>query len=159
MNIYPLFEIEGCPSWGPGPVYGRGSKTQMLLWLENKCCRIEAWQSCPNQGRHFSREEEDQGQVGGQTSWGRMSDHDRHPLIQSEGPFWKFTCPTLQLAPPCCIRSWCSLVCGHPPSMGWMYQSHPVKPTPKGSDSKTMPQEDDGLPITQHQARNTSWGG
>ena len=34
----------------------------------------------------------------------------------------------------------------------------PVKPTPRGSDSKTMPQEDDGLAITQHQARKTSLG-
>ena len=34
----------------------------------------------------------------------------------------------------------------------------PVKPTPKGSDSKTTPQEDDGLVITQHQARKTSLG-
>ena len=34
----------------------------------------------------------------------------------------------------------------------------PVKPTPRGSDSKTMPQEDDGLVITQHQARKTSLG-
>ena len=33
----------------------------------------------------------------------------------------------------------------------------PVKPTP-GSDSKTMPQEDDGLTITQCQARKTSLG-
>ena len=34
----------------------------------------------------------------------------------------------------------------------------PVKPTPRGSDSKTMPQEDDGLAITQCQARKTSLG-
>ena len=34
----------------------------------------------------------------------------------------------------------------------------PVKPTPRGSDSKKMPQEDDGLAITQHQARKTSFG-
>ena len=33
-----------------------------------------------------------------------------------------------------------------------------VKPTPKGIDSNTMPQEDDGLVITQHQARKTSLG-
>ena len=33
----------------------------------------------------------------------------------------------------------------------------PVKPT-GGSDSKTVPQEDDGLVITQHQARKTSLG-
>ena len=34
----------------------------------------------------------------------------------------------------------------------------PVKPTPEGSDSKTIPQEDDGLVITQHQARESSLG-
>ena len=34
----------------------------------------------------------------------------------------------------------------------------PVKPNPRGSDSKRMPQEDDGLVITQHQARKTSLG-
>ena len=34
----------------------------------------------------------------------------------------------------------------------------PVKPTPRGSDSKTMPQEDNGLVITQCQARRTSLG-
>ena len=34
----------------------------------------------------------------------------------------------------------------------------PVKPTPRGSDSKTTSQEDDGLVITQHQARKTSLG-
>ena len=35
----------------------------------------------------------------------------------------------------------------------------PVKPTAKGSDSKTVPEEVDGLAITQHQARKTSLGG
>ena len=33
----------------------------------------------------------------------------------------------------------------------------PVKPTPGGSDSKTMPQEDNGLAITQHQAGRLPW--
>ena len=42
--------------------------------------------------------------------------------------------------------------------MGWMYQPHPVKPTPRGNDSKTKPLEDDGLAITQHKARKTSLG-
>ena len=32
----------------------------------------------------------------------------------------------------------------------------PAKSNPKGSDSETMPQEDNGLAITQHQARKTS---
>ena len=34
----------------------------------------------------------------------------------------------------------------------------PVNPTPKGSDSKTIPQEDDGLASTQCQARKTPLG-
>ena len=33
-----------------------------------------------------------------------------------------------------------------------------VKPTPKGSDSKNMPQEKSGLVITHHQASKTSLG-
>ena len=56
------------------------------------------------------------------------------------------------------FRCWCSLVCWCLLSMGWMFQSHPVKPTPKGSDNKTMPQEDDGLVITLHQTRKTPLG-
>ena len=34
----------------------------------------------------------------------------------------------------------------------------PVKPTPEGSDSETMAREDNGLVISQHQARKTSLG-
>ena len=34
----------------------------------------------------------------------------------------------------------------------------PVKPTPKGNESKTMPQEGNGLVITKCQARKTSLG-
>ena len=40
------------------PVYSRGSETETVLWLENRCCRIEAWQSCLSQGRFLSREKE-----------------------------------------------------------------------------------------------------
>ena len=117
--------IEGHPSRGPGPVYGRGSKTKMVLWPENRCHRIEAWWTHPSQGRCLSREEEDQGQMGGQASWGGVSDCNRHPLIWSERPTWTFTHPTSQLAPPCSVRSWHSLMCGCLPSMGQMYQPHP----------------------------------
>ena len=97
----------------------------MVLQPENRCHSIEAWQSHPSQGRHFLREEEDQGQMGAQASWGSMSDHNRHPLIWSERPGQTFTCPTSQLTPPHCIRCWHSLACGCLPSTGWMYQSHP----------------------------------
>ena len=116
--------IEGHPSWGPGPVYSRGSKTEMVLWPENRCHRIEAWQSCPSQGRCFSRKRkikdrwEDKPHV-------VVHQIVRHPLLQSEEPVWIFTCPTSQLAPPHCIRSWYSLACGCLPSMGQLYQSHP----------------------------------
>ena len=117
-------QLRATLSRGPGPVYGRGSQTEMVLQLENRHHRFEAWQSCPNQGRHFSREEEDLGQMGRQVSWGSMSDHDRYPLIWSERPAWKFMHLTSLLAPPHCIRSWCSPACGCLPSMGWRYQSH-----------------------------------
>ena len=73
----------------------------------------------------FQGEEEDQGQMGGQASWGSASDCNRHPLIWSERSAWEFIHSTLQLVPPHCIRSCCSLECGCLPSMGWLYQSHP----------------------------------
>ena len=53
---------------------------------------------------------------------------------------------------------------GVPLSMGvhqvWDRCTSPtqVKPTPRGSDSETTPQEDGGLTSTQHQARKTSQG-
>ena len=73
-------------------VYGRRSKTEMVLWLENWHHRFETWWSCPSQGGYLSREEEDQGQMGGQATWGSTPDHDRCLLIQSEGPaLWTFT--------------------------------------------------------------------
>ena len=77
------------------------------------------------------------------------------------------TCPTLQLTPPHHIRNWHSLVCGCLPStsetgiplcvdvcQAWDRCTSPTpdKPTPEGSDSNIMPQEDSGLAITQHQA-------
>ena len=66
-----------------------------------------------------------QGQIGGQASWGSMSDHDRHLLIQRKRQAWKFTLPTLQPTPPHCIRSCHSPICGCLPSTWWMYQPHP----------------------------------
>ena len=96
--------------------------------------------------------------MGGQASWGSMSDHNIHPLIQSKEPTQTFMYPTLQLAPPHCIRSWHSLICRCLPSTGWMYKPHPSQAYSWGSDSETMSQEDSGLAITQHQARKTSLG-
>ena len=46
----------------------------------------------------------------------------------------------------CCIRDWHSLVCGCLTKHGTRCTSPtPVKPTPKGSESKIMPQLDSGL--------------
>ena len=117
--------IEGHSSRGSGPVYSRGLKTETVLWLENRCHRFEAWQSHTSQGRHLSRKRKRSRQKGRQASWGSTSDHDRHPLIWSERPAWTFLYPTLQLAPPHCIRGWHSLMCGCLSSTGWMYQPHP----------------------------------
>ena len=120
-----LRPIDDHSSRGLEPVYSRGSKTETVLWLKDRCHRIEAWWSHPNQGRCFSREEEDQGQMGEQASWGSTSDCKRHPLIWSERPTWKLMCPMSQLAAPHSIRNQYSLVCGHLPNMGWIYQSNP----------------------------------
>ena len=116
--------LDGCSSRGSSPIYGRSSKTEAVLQLEDWHHRFETWQSCPGQGRCLSREEEDHGQMGEQASGGSVSDHDRCPLVWSERPAWEFTCSTSQPAPHC-VRSWHSLACGCLSSMGWMYQSHP----------------------------------
>ena len=124
IHSYWFRLLEDCPPRGPSPVYCRSSKTEMVLWLENRYHRFEAWWSCLSQGRCLSREEEDHVQMGGQASWGGASDHNRCPLIQNEGPAGKFMHPTSQLAPPDCIRSCHSLACGCLPSMGQMCQPH-----------------------------------
>ena len=96
--------------------------------------------------------------MGGQASWGSMSNHNRCPLVWSERSAWKFTCPHcnqfLLMASETDIPLWVG-VC-----KAWQgcASPTPVKPTPRGSVSKTIPQEDDGLANTQHQARKTSLG-
>ena len=107
-------------SRGPSSVYGRSH-----IMAGKLVCRFETWQSHSSQGRHLSREEEDQLQIGGLAAWGCTSDCNGHPLIQSERSAQTFTCPTSQLASPHCIRNCCSLMHGCPSSMGWMYQPHP----------------------------------
>ena len=63
--------------------------------------------------------------------------------------------------------NWCLLIAseagvplcvGVPQAWDGCTSPTPVKPTPRGSDNKMTPQEDDGLVITQHQARKTSLG-
>ena len=115
--------IEGCPSRGPGLVYNRGLKTKMVLWTENRHHKSEAWQSCASQGRCLWREEENQGQMGGQDSWGSTSGHDRHPLVWSERPAWTFMSPTLQPTPPHHHKTmmvWLSPNIRRKTSLGWI---------------------------------------
>ena len=77
-----------------------------------------------------------------------MTDIPLYKVKDQQGHLRTLHCNWL---PPHSIRSWCSLMCGCPPSMGHGCTSPtPVKPTPEGSDNKTMPQEDNGLVITQH---------
>ena len=135
------------------------AQTKMVLWPENRCCRFEVWQSCLSQGRCLSREEEDLKdrwedkphevvhyiatdvplyEVKDQHGHSHVLHHNRLLLIASEAGI-----------PLCVGVHQVQDRCTSPTS---------VKPTSKGSDSKTTPQEDDGLVITQHQARKTSLG-
>ena len=137
-------------------------KLQDRRWYydqKTRCHRLEYWWSCLSQGKSLSREEEDHGQMANKTSQGGVSDHDKHPLIWNERPAGKFTCVL--------HHNWLLLMtseAGIPLCMGvcqvWdrCTSPTPVKPTPGGSESKTMPQEDNGLAITQHQASKTSLG-
>ena len=133
-------------------------ETKTVLQLENRHRRFETWQSHPSQGRHLSRKEEEQGQMGGQASQGGTSHHDRHPPYEVEdhhGNSHILHCNWFLL-----IASEASIPICVDVHQVWDGYTSPtsVKPTPRGSDRKTMPQEDNGLAITQHQARRTSLG-
>ena len=90
--------------------------------------------------------------------WGDVSDHDQHPLLQSDRQTWTVMHPLPKSASSHHIRDWCSLVCGCLPSIGPMYQPYPVKPTSKGSEIKNMPWVASGLTPIQCQASKTSLG-
>ena len=149
---------EGHSSRGPSPIYGRSSKTEVALQPDDWCHRFEAWWSCPSQGRCLSREEEDHEFMGGQASWGSMSDHNRHPLYEVKD----------QHENSCILhQNWLLLIASEAGVLLHVgvclvlqgcTSPTPVKTTTRGSDNKTMPQEDNGLVITQHQARKTSLG-
>ena len=135
---------------------GKSPMTEMVLQLKDRCCWPEAWWSCLNEGWHIPGKEEDKEQVRGQTPQGSASDHNRCPLVWSDKPMQTVTHPTLQMTSPHCIRNWHPLCMGVPQAWGRCTSPTPVKPTPKESDSETMPWEDSGLVITQHQDRKTS---
>ena len=117
IHGYCPWPIEGCHLGSSGPVNGRSPMTETVLQLKDRHHGSEAWWSCLSEGWHLSGKEEDSRQVGGQASWGGASDHDRHPLIQSDGPMWTVMHPTLQPTSPHHIRNWCSPVCGCLPSI------------------------------------------
>ena len=109
----------------------------------------------PFKGRGRSRTD-------GRTSpqWGSTSDCDTDvPLYEVKRPAQTFMYVLNHNhgSSLLCHEKWHSLACvGVCNKYGMdVPVSTPVKPTPKGSDSKTMPQEEDGLAITQHQARKT----
>ena len=71
---------------------------------------------------------------------------------------WTVMHPPPQSTSSHCIRDWHSLVCWCLPSMGPVYQPHPIKPTPRGSGSEMTPWVASGLVTTQHQSSQTSLG-
>ena len=58
---------------------------------------------------------------------GGASDHNRHPLLQSDKPTWKVMHPPPKLTSSGCIRGWHFLVYGKPSYTGQVYQSHPMQ--------------------------------
>ena len=108
---------------------------------------FETWQCHPSQVRRLSREEADQGQMGGQTSWGSTSDQHGHSCVLHHKQLLLIAS---EAGIPLCVGV-CQVWNG-------CTSPTPVKPTLGGSDSKTTPQEDNGLAIIQHQTRKTSLG-
>ena len=58
---------------------------------------------------------------------GSASDHERHPLLQNDGPMQKIMNPPLKLTCSHHVRAWCFLVHRHPSYMGQVYQPQPMQ--------------------------------
>ena len=135
--IATVWLFEDCSSKGPSPVLWQRLRDRSWYYdWKIGTIGLKPGDHHPSQGktpfkgRGRSRTE-------GRTSlMSSKSDHNRDPLIWSERPAWTFTCPTLQLVPPHCIRSGCSFVHRCPPSMGQITSPSPFKPTPRGSDKQ-----------------------
>ena len=93
---------------------------------------------------------------------GGASDCNRCPLLWSDRPTWTLMHPPPKLTSSHCIRDWWfPYVWRCPPStVTDVPVPTPVKPTPKGSDSKIMPQVDSGLAWSPSTSpTRLSWGG
>ena len=88
--------------------------------------------------------------------WGGTSDHDRCPLLQSDGPMWMVMHPPLKPTSSHHVRGWHYLVyrCHH----AWdrCTSPTPYKPTSKGSEDMVMPQECSCRAVTQSPDSKTS---
>ena len=131
----------------------------MVLWPENRHHRFEARWSHLSQGRCLSREEKDPW-MDGRTSLMRWCIR----LWQTSPHMkWKTSRDIHMSYIATSSSSWCQKLTF--PCM-WVSTNHGdrctsptwVNPTPRGSNSETMPHEDNGLTITQHQARKTTLG-
>ena len=89
---------------------------------------------------------------------GGASDHNRHTLLQSDGPMWKVTYPPLKLTSSCQVRGWHSLGIGICHAQDRCTSPTPCKPTSTGGEARMMPQESSGSAVTQHPASKTSLG-
>ena len=87
---------------------------------------------------------------------GGVSDHNRCPLLQSDGPTWKVMHAPPKPASSHCIRGWHYLVYRCPSCTGQVYQPHPMQATSTGGETEMKPQENIGSVVTQHPASKTS---
>ena len=90
--------------------------------------------------------------------WGSASDHNWHPLLQSDWPMWAIMHPSPQSTSSHHVRDWHSSVCGICQAQDQCASPTPVKLTTKGNGSEIMPWVDSGLVITQCQTSRTSLG-
>ena len=137
VDNYCPWLIEGHPPGSSGLVSGRIPKTERVLWLKDRCCGSEAWQSCLSEGWCL------QGRRRIKDRW----EDEPHQVVHqfaTDVPSYKVTD---QCGQSCILHcNWLLLVASETGiplyvsvCQAWdrCTSPTPVKPTPKGSDSAT----------------------
>ena len=90
--------------------------------------------------------------------WGSAADHDRHPLLWSDGPMQTVMHPPPKRTSSHHVRGWHSLCIGVCHTWDRCTSPTPCKPTSKGSEGMMTPQENSGWVVTKCSASKTSLG-
>ena len=157
IHGYCPWPIEGHCLRSSGPVNSRSLTTGTVLWPKNRCHGFEPGNLVLVKADAF------QGKRKLKDRW-EDKPHEVVCQIMTDVPSHKVTDQHGQSH--VLHYNWLLLIasetgvplCGCLPSMQQMYQPQPSQANSQGSDSETMPQEDSGLAINQHQARKTSLG-